>query len=226
VWRAAVQEALAAGPAAAPPASVLVPYVDTLNATIADARACAIDPANNLPPVPPPPTDLSLLHGYILQPAFARAAHFPLLLATLAERPVPPARTRVRLMLEHLADWAVQSAKGVQARQGTLEAALEPALARLRARLAQVEVARPAGAGKKRKASLGPGLAGEDGARGAKQRLSAATPVFTPAPGRANGAGVNGARAEGAGPAAAGGVDRLSALELLMREARGLLGAK
>lgn len=155
-------------------------------------------------------------------------------------------------MLDHVADWAVANAAGAQTRQGTLDRALEPALARLRTRLAAIElpevelapVAVPAATakvvGKKRKASVGPGLEEvEMGAgRGTKQRLdgeglglgeadvrqklSAEAVVFAPV-GTGTGVGLQGMAGGQSGGA---GGDRLSALELLMREARGLLGAK
>lgn len=150
-----------------------------------------------------------------------------------------PAVTLVRLLLDHLADWAVASSALAYTRQATLDGALEPSLARLRTRLAAIEPTASAvqpvlvggpGAGKKRKASVGVG-AGELGVgRGTKPRLggegvgaavgarklSAGARAFAP---KETGEG------DGAGQAV-GGVDRLSALELLMREARGLLGAK
>ncbi|ORY76935.1 hypothetical protein BCR35DRAFT_353301 [Leucosporidium creatinivorum] len=207
IWRARLQQA-AALPISPDPLRLLTIFIEALNTVLGEART-ASTPAAALAALPGFGANgsplRSKLRPYIQRPAFASAGHFPFVDAELSRRPPIPDFILAKLLLEHLANFALTSTAKATTRQQTLAETLPTSLKRFESSLqASVASLTPVENGfgsllkseKKRKASLGPAL----------ETSSHKKQLF-----------------DDSADEQLGASDRLSALDAIMRDARGLL---
>ncbi|GAA5986269.1 hypothetical protein JCM11641_004873 [Rhodosporidiobolus odoratus] len=194
--------------------------------------------------LPPLPHNASSFHSsvssYIAQPAFAFAGYFPNIATTLAQRPPLADLPLARLLLDHLSDFVLSSfsttsGAAMSTTQGVLDTLLPPSLETLRNSLAKAEAAvnRLVLQGKKeRSSSISPfehDGTGNANVNGKKRRASTAPEAAEVSPKKPSISVTNSALLSvvgaGLGEEDCEKVDRLGALEKLLRETRGLLAA-
>ncbi|GAA5867449.1 hypothetical protein JCM8547_007509 [Rhodosporidiobolus lusitaniae] len=219
-------------------------YLDALRAIIDETEQAAVPPRREQLVLPFFPTNSSSfrssLESYITLPAFSPSGNFPGISTVLAQRPPVSDLILARLLLEHLAAFISSSLSSLSTREGTLTTSLSPSLARVATLLdskegelreaveriarEQIEKARA------QIASSSPFLSAPSTPRGqGKKRRASATPseaeVSSPKKPLVHLNGLHGGRSLTPSPEKEelSRVDRLGALEGLLKDARALL---
>ncbi|GAA5900500.1 hypothetical protein JCM5296_001564 [Sporobolomyces johnsonii] len=243
-WRASLRDTLSRCRRDSSAPSVTSTYTTELQVVVREIEAVAVPPLSPPLSLPPFPTTVhsfrSVVESYVASPVFASAGHFPDIATSLAQRPVIPDHALARLLLELLAQYIVDRitspSPAPTTRQASLDVALFPALER-------VDDSLRIAAERLRRAEEEDAMVAENAAMdaraavfgsGKKKRKASAAPAELEAinrsPKKQTVNGINGVHLIGSGSITAdveeGSEDRLSALEILMRDAKALLSTR
>ncbi|GAA5922779.1 hypothetical protein JCM1841_000703 [Sporobolomyces salmonicolor] len=246
VWRASLRDTLSRCRRDSSAPSITSTYTTQLQVVVREIEAVAVRPPSPPLSLPPLPTNShsfrSIVESYVASLVFASTGHFPDIATALAQRPAIPDHALARLLLELLAQFIVDRISSPSSRpttrQASLDVALFPALERVDDSL------RIAAERLQRVVEEDDAVVVEDAAMdakasmfgsGKKKRKASAAPAELEAinrsPKKQTVNGINGVHLIGTVSTTAaadveGSEDRLSALEILMRDAKALLATR